>query len=137
MVIVDTSVVFKWSDKGETLREAALIILDNHLKKIEKIIVPDLLFYEAANAWATKSGLTLRGISNNLDDLIDSNLTVENINFGLLQKIIYFSRKYKVSVYDATYAVLAKENKCDLITADNKFVKQVNLPFVKTLDSVN
>lgn len=136
MVVVDTSVVFKWTDKNEDLRDKALLILHNHLKKIERIIIPDLLFYETANAWATKSSLTLKATYNNLDDLREFDLAIESANFDLLQKAITFSKKYKVSVYDATYAVLAIEKKCDLITADEKFAKQVNLPFVKTLNQM-
>jgi len=136
MVVVDTSVVFKWTDKNEDLRDKALLILHNHLKKIERIIIPDLLFYEVANAWVTKSSLTLKATYDNLDDLRDSDLMIESANFDLLQKAISFSKKYNVSVYDATYAVLAQENQCDLITADEKFAKQVKLPFVKTLDEI-
>jgi len=52
---------------------------------------------------------------------------------GINNKSAIFSRKYKVSVYDAVYAVLAQDKGCVLITADSKFVDQVNLPFVKKL----
>ena len=42
-------------------------------------------------------------------------------------------RKYHISFYDAAYVALAKSLQCDLITADKKLVKAVNLPFVKLL----
>lgn len=133
MVIVDTSVAYKWTDKNEEFRDKALAILQSHINSKVRIIVPDLIFYELANAWATKTKLSSYKISNSLKDLEESNLNVEMVRFDLVRKAILFSRKYKVSVYDATYAVLAKEKKCYLITADEKFAKQVNLPFVKTL----
>lgn len=133
MVIVDTSVAYKWTDKNEELRGKALEILNDHIEKKNQIIVPDLIFYEIANAWATKAKLSFSVIRNNLKDLEDSNLTVELVSFDLTRKAIKFSRKYKVSVYDAVYAVLAQDKGCDLVTADTKFVDQVNLPFVKRL----
>ncbi|HBL52337.1 MAG TPA: PIN domain nuclease, partial [Candidatus Blackburnbacteria bacterium] len=46
---------------------------------------------------------------------------------------VEISKKYEVSVYGASYVVLAKEKKCKLYTADAKFVSLVNLPFVKNL----
>lgn len=133
MVIIDTSVAYKWTDKNEEFRDEALAILQSHINSKVRIIVPDLIFYELANAWATKTKLSSYKISNNLKDLEESNLNVETVRFDLVRKAILFSRKYKVSVYDATYAVLAKEKKCYLITADDKFVEQVGLRFIKKL----
>src|SRR3989304_10028660 len=133
MVIVDTSVAYKWTDKNEEFREEALGILNDHIDKKNQIIVPALIFYELANAWATKAKLSFAVIRNNLKDLEDSNLTVEPARFDLIRKAILFSRKYRVSVYDAVYAVLAQNKGCVLITADAKFADQVDLPFVKKL----
>ena len=45
------------------------------------------------------------------------------------------AKKHHVSVYDATYAVLAMENNCLLVTADSKFIEQMNLEFVMDLDT--
>lgn len=133
MVIIDTSVVFKWFDESEPLRPQAKVLLDNHLSGLNKIFIPDLLLYEAANAWSTKTKLTTGEITDNLAGLEKYALNITAVNFGLLRKAAAFSKKYHVSVYDATYAVLAKEKKSRLITADNKFVSQVSLPFVKSL----
>lgn len=134
MVIVDTSVAYKWTDKNEEFREKALGILNDHINKKNQIIVPDLIFYELANAWTTKAKLSFSVIGHNLKDFEDSNLIAEPVSFDLIRKAILFSRKYKVSVYDAVYAVLAREKGCDLITADAKFADQVGLPFVKKLE---
>lgn len=133
MVIVDTSVVFKWFGEIEEKREQAKAILKNHLEKRESIVVPDLLFYELTNAWATKSHLTNEDIQENLSYLKSINLNTESINFILLNKAAQLSKKFHVSVYDATYAVLAEEKNCHLITADVKFSNKLNLPFVKIL----
>ena len=132
MVITDASVVFKWFDQAEEYFDQALKILNKHLAE-DNIVVPDLFFYELANAWTTKSALSPKDIKLNLVKLESYKLNIESFTYNLIQKAVVFSKKYKVSLYDASYAVLAKEKKCDLITADSKFVTQVNLFFVKDL----
>ncbi len=133
MVVVDTSVAYKWTDKNEQLRDRAFAILKAHVHGKVKIIVPDLILYELANAWATKTALKITKIRSNLNDLEDSFLQLVPLSINSLEKAIKFSKRYHVSVYDASYAILARENNCDLFTADSKFVKVVNLPFVKHL----
>lgn len=131
--IIDSSVVFKWFSKGEIDRDSALKLLINHISKKTQLMVPDLIFYEVANAWATKSILSTIEVEANLSKLEEAKLIIEQINFTFIKKAARFSKKYNVSVYDAIYAVMAEDKKCDLITADNKFANKVGLPFVKKL----
>lgn len=131
--IIDSSVVFKWFSKEETDRNLALKLLDNHISKKIQLMVPDLIFYETANAWATKSALSAVEVEVNLSKLEEASLVIEQIDFKFIKQAAMFSKKYNVSVYDAIYAVMAEEKKCDLITADDKFANKVNLPFVKKL----
>lgn len=133
MIIIDASVISKLFLPTEENRDQAEIILDYHLKGVNIIIVPELLFYEVANTLATKTGISLPKIKSNLKDLKDANFQVEHVTFDILNRAVTMAKKYKVSVYDATYAVLAKQKKCKLITADNKFISQVKLPFIKNL----
>lgn len=132
MVIIDTSVVYKFFDP-EKGQEQALNILHRHKNGEEIITVPDLLLFEIANAWSTKTNLNSSQISTNLNDLKDAELKVEKVNFELISDAMKFSREYKISVYDAYYAVLAQKKRCNLITADIKFANKVKLPFVKKL----
>ena len=46
-------------------------------------------------------------------------------------KSIQLTKKYSTSVYDMLYAVLAKENKAILVTADEKFIQKTRFKFVK------
>ncbi|EKD90751.1 MAG: hypothetical protein ACD_30C00092G0019 [uncultured bacterium] len=133
MIVVDTSVAFKWFDPTEDFSLEAEKILKDHLAGKNIIIVPDLFFYELANSWATKSELTLNKITRNFKDLEKIKLLVEIIDLKSVSKAAKMSKKCRVSVYDAIYAVLAKEKGCNLITADSRFVKQVGLAFVKDL----
>lgn len=134
MVVIDSSVVFKWfSTDKESNVDSAIQLLEAHRSKREIIIVPDLIVYEVANAWATKSELTENRIKLHIQDLEAAKLQFVSLDFNLVQKTVKFSKKYRVSVYDAIYAILASEKGCDLITADIKFADKVKLPFVKKL----
>lgn len=135
MIIIDCSVAFKWfSQEDEEDIDKALEILDLHLCGKEIITVPDLIIYELANVWATKSNLSPERSKVFLKDFKNSQLVIEQISFELINKAVAFSKKYQVSVYDAIYAVLAKDRGCSLVTADKKFAEKINLPFVKLLE---
>lgn len=135
MIIIDSSVAFKWfSQEDEKDVDKALDILDSHLRGKQLIIVPDLIVYELANAWVTKSDLPLKRCQVLLKDLENSRLKIEAISFRLINEAVTFSKKHSVSVYDAVFAVLAREKSCNLVTADKKFVEKVNLSFVKFLE---
>lgn len=134
MIVIDSSVVFKWFDKTEAGGEQALQLLRNHLSKSNNIVVPSLILYELANAWSTKSILKFEAIIDNLGLLKRYSLKIINVDFDLLEKAVLMSKEYSVSVYDAVYAVLAKEKSCNLVTADKKFIEKTNLPFVKLLE---
>lgn len=132
MVIIDTSVAYKFFTSEEN-QEQALNILQKHKQGDEVIMIPDLLLYEIANAWSTKTSISPSQIDINLNDLKEANFKIAVVDFELITEVIDLSRKYKISVYDACYAALAKKNDCILITADDKFADKVNLPFVKKL----
>src|SRR3989344_8786293 len=111
MVIIDTSVVFKWFSADEDNRQLAEKILEKHLLGQNQIIIPDLLLYEITNAWCTKTKIDVSVIRKNLLALKKYSLNITPVNFDLLKRACELSAKYKVSVYDAIYAVLAKEKK--------------------------
>lgn len=134
MIVIDSSVVFKWFDETEAGSEQALQILRSHLSKSNNIVVPDLILYELANAWSTKSVLKFEEIIDNLGLLKKYSLKIIYIDFNFLKEAVLMSTKYSVSVYDAIYAVLAKDKRCSLVTADKKFVEKTSLPFIKLLE---
>lgn len=136
MVIIDASVVNKLFFPHEEGYDEVRKIIGRHLKSEAQVIVPDLLFYEVTNALATKTIVPKSKIFKALNQLDNYNLEVFHPSVGDVIQAGIFSKDNHVSVYDAIYVILAASNKCDLITADEKFAKQVNLPFVKTLEGV-
>lgn len=137
MVVIDTSVAYKWfSKENEEYLDQSIRLLEKQLKNEEVLVAPDLILYELANAWATKTKLTVEQAKTFMRDFALTRVKTEPMTLDLIQEAMKFSKKYHVSVYDASYAVLAQERKCDYYTADMKFIEQVNLSFVKHLKDI-
>lgn len=133
MIILDASIVVKWIKQDEEDVDIALSLYNSHLKKKENIVAPRLLFYEVANFLATKPRSTSKTIKINLAFLFNSNLTFHIETNEELKDATLLAKKYKTSVYDMLYAVVAKNKKCILVTADENFVKKTKFRHVKLL----
>lgn len=133
MVVLDASVVFKWFGADEDYTDKAFSFLSTHQNQKNIILAPDLLLYELTNAWATKTSLPAKSIKIFLKDLQDINLRIETVDFNLLYQAVLVSKKYKISLYDAVYISLAKQKKCQFVTADQKLIAKVKLSFMKLL----
>lgn len=132
MVIVDTSVVYKWYSLEEN-SDQARVLLKNHLHGQEVICAPELILYELTNAWVTKTVLNLNQIKRNFKNFQKDNITLEYLSYEMINKALALAKKYNITIYDACYVILAKQKKCLFITADQKIIEKVNLPFVKLL----
>lgn len=135
MVVVDTSVVLKWFDEKESSYARAIQILENHLYNREKIIVPDLILYEISNAWATKSRLTNAQCQRRLNTFFSYTIEIVIPDHVMFGKALRLAKENSVTVYDALYAVVAKERHCRLITADTKFVQAMHNASLIPLDA--
>lgn len=133
MIVIDTSVAIKWLRANEEDRQYAFTIYKNHLEHKDEIMVPSLFYIEAANALATNNVLSRKDILEGMEFLFNSGLYVHDVTRDDVLKAAALARKYKTTVYDMIYAVIAKENNIILITADEKFVRKVGFPFVRSL----
>ena len=134
MIVVDASVAFKWfTSENEVYREKALIILQNHLKNIETIMVPSLIYLEVANALVTKIKSTEKTIKKNLQFLNEADLKIDSFTKTDYINAAILAKKHKTTVYDMLYAVIAKKLNTILITADDKFIEKTKFSFVKLI----
>jgi len=132
MIIIDASVANKivLEEEGQDKVEE---IFRKHTLKIEEIIAVDLLFYEIANTLATKANLSSNKVIRALTSFYQTNLNIYRCGEAEVKEAAKLAKKYKTSVYDMLYAVVAKAHKTILLTADEQFVKQTNFKFVKLL----
>lgn len=137
MIVLDASVATKFINTQEKESNIAEKLFQAHIEETEKILVPTILFFEVANALATKADLKEEYIKRGLSLLYNANFVICEVNQGDMIEAALLAKKYKTSVYDMVYAVIAKNKKVNLITADNKFANKVNFSFVQTLSKLN
>lgn len=135
-MIIDASVGSKWILQDEDNREKSLLLLRTYQTGEEKIIVPDLFFYEIANVLVTKADLPKHQIDRSLKIIFKTNLIVYHPIYEDILKATKLAKEYKTTVYDMLYAVVAKNKKTVLITADEKFVTATRFPHVKHLSKL-
>ena len=134
MIVIDTSVGIKLINPQERGSKTAKRLLEEHYDRVNEIVIPNYFYIEAANAIATKN-LTDEQIISGIKLLLECGFGYHPVSEDNLIRAAVLAKKYKVSVYDMLYAVIAEANKTILITADEKFVKKVKLSYVKLLDS--
>ncbi len=120
-LVLDASVGVKWfSSTGEDNLSEALDIRQAHIEGKAFIAVPDLFFYEVANALTYKKAMPLEEIEPALASLFDISLQMVAMEAQLAQDSVRLALRLGLTVYDACYAVVAANNSCPLITANPK-----------------
>lgn len=125
MIVLDSSVALKWIFDEEEGSGHAMRVRDNHISGIGEIAVPELFFYEIANVLATKVRLAPDEAREAFKLISDFELNVHELGSAGFADAIAFAMKHKVSVYDASYHVLAERLGCWFMTADRKFWEKV------------
>ena len=122
--VLDTSVVIKWfSDYEEDDLDNALSLRDKILKDKCTIIVPDLIFYELANALRYNPRFTDKDVKDAVKSVIDIGFEVRELEEAVIARAVEIAFKYTVTVYDAYFLALSQLEKKNFITADYKFIK--------------
>lgn len=133
MIVIDASIAVKWIMKDEEDSDKALVVYQKHILKTEAILVPQLFFIEVANSLITKSSSRIPTIEKNLRFLYGLHLSVYDSDQTDMISTAQEARKYRTTVYDMLYAIVARKHNTMLITADEKFVRKTQFPFVKLL----
>ncbi len=134
--VLDASVALKWvlpepdSDKASLLREDCR-------NGIHEFIAPDTFSVEVAHALtrAERRGIINKGDAEAL--LADVLMTAPQLHsyLSLLRRAVVISSDARIGVYDCLYVALAEQEKCELITADDRLIKalQSAFPFIISL----
>lgn len=136
MIVIDASVGIKWLKQDEEHAKQALRVYKNHIEGKEKITVPSLFFLEVANVLAVTPNISDAVMRNSLQDLNNIGIVIHSFSKANLLEAAHLAKKHKTTVYDMLYAVVAKEQKCTLITADQQFLKKTRFPFVRLLQAL-
>lgn len=133
MIVIDASVANKLVLPNEEGHEKAKKIFSEHANQIEQILSIDFLMYEVVNTLSTKSAIPQRKVTTSLTTIYKTQINIYHPTEKDVKESARLAKKYKTSVYDMLYAVVAKIHKVNLITADEKFVEQTGFKFIKLL----
>jgi predicted nucleic acid-binding protein len=63
---------------------------------------------------------------------------VQRASLPLMPRAISISSQLRIGVYDCLYVALADQEQCELITADDKLIKNLKkqFPFIQSLSSM-
>ena len=125
MIVLDSSVALKWIFANEDSADHAERIRDDHVSSKNEIAVPTLFFYEIANVLATRVKLSPKEALEAFELVSAFELDVHELDNSEFMEAMALAMKHKISVYDASYHVLASRLECRFLTADRKFWEKV------------
>jgi len=137
--VIDSSIAVKWvlpeadSDKAGAIR-------DGFRNAAHELLAPDIFSVEAAHA-LTRAERQLRIAIGAAKTLFLDILTTQPQFFPfqpLMLRAIDISSQMRIGVYDCVYVALAEREKCELVTADDRLIKnlQGRFPFIVALASM-
>lgn len=137
--VVDSSVAFKWvvrevdSDKADLLRA-------DFLNGIHEFLSPDVYPVEVAHALTRaerQARVTVGQARHLLVDVLTTPPQFHSYRL-LLSRAVDISSQMRIGVYDCLYVALAEQEQCELVTADDKLVKNLlgTYPFIVPLASL-
>jgi len=124
-LVLDASVGVKWfSARDEASLTQALAIRDAHTEGHAVIVVPDLFFYEVANAIAQKKFIPPEAVQSAIANMFALGVTAISIDHELLDASVTLSRELNITVYDSIYVAVASKHNYPLVTANPRHQKQ-------------
>lgn len=119
--VLDTSVVIKWfSEHGEDDLASALALRQGIIEGTLAVVVPDLLFYELANALRFNPHFSAEDVAQAVQSVNDMGFEIRAVEPAVLERSIDMAFKFTITVYDAYFLSLAQTEGKALITADYK-----------------
>ena len=136
MIVLDASVVVKWFSEEE-YTDKALEIRERIRMGGERVVVPDLLLYELANALKYNPSFDANDVSDALTSIFDMDVDIVTPIPEIINSAVTLAFEHNITVYDAFYLALAKEIEFTFITADGRLYKRVkDLNFVKFIGDI-
>ena len=131
--VIDSCVAFKWL-VPELDSDKAVRLLDDYQKSVHELIALDLLPVETVHALtrsARQERITLTQSNQLFLDFIKQ-LPQLHPYLPLLPRAYAISMATRQGVYDCLHVALAEQEQCELITSDDKLLKNLgpSFPFI-------
>lgn len=134
--VLDSSVAVKWY-LSEIDSAKALQLRTDFISTVHELLAPDILPIECAHALtrAERPGIIAVGDADaHLVQLLRVGVPRHSY-LPLLRRAVAISSAARVGAYDCLYVALAERENCELVTADDKLMKNLGLhfPFIRAL----
>ena len=125
-VVVDASVVVKWYLK-ETWRTESLSLRDSYIEGKINLAAPSLMPFEVLNAIRySRKELKPEVLEGIAESLSLYGIKYYELGGDYAKEVVRLSIKNNITVYDASYLMLAKDLKTVLYTADEKLIASLS-----------
>lgn len=135
LVVIDASVLIKWF-VNEIKSDSAIEIRDKYIKGEISLIAPNLILYEVLNALKYIKLHNQREMVEIFETIINYGIVFHDIEVEMAKEAIAIAKGSELSLYDSTYVALAKIKHGELITADEKLVKNIPKSYKKNVRSL-
>ena len=134
-LVIDASVVLKWYLTDEEWGQEAISILERYVAGELTLFAPPILLYEVSSALivAERRGRIAQETTQNaLQGFFDLGITFCD-PFVDVSNVLFFSRSFHRSVYDASYLAVAAGQGIEFLTGDKRLYHAVkdDLKWVK------
>jgi predicted nucleic acid-binding protein len=137
--VLDASVAVSWV-LPETLSAKAVRVRNDYRKGLHDLIAPDIFPGEVANALTRAERKKIIKPPQGTKRFIAAMRFAPDLHpyLPLLSRAFAISSAMRVAVYDCLYVILAEQEGCELLTADEKLVNnlQAKYPFIVSLASL-
>jgi predicted nucleic acid-binding protein len=137
--VLDVSVALSWIIP-RPLTAKALVLRDEYRQAVHDLIAPSIFSAEAASALTKSERQKLIPVGHGsilLADILTSPPVLHAYE-PLLFRATAISSQTRSGFYDCLYVALAEREKCELVTADDKLLKNLQpaFPFIVALASL-
>ena len=136
--VLDASVALKWV-LPEPLSDKARQLRDDYQKQLHELLSPDVFPAEIAHALTRAERRKIISVGDAAGFLADILQTapILHSHLALLARATDISSRMRIGVYDCLYVTLAEREGCELVTADDRLVRnlQTHFPFILPLGS--
>lgn len=126
-LIIDAGVVLKWYLKDEDWGHEAISVLERYVDEELSLLAPGILAYEVSNALivAERTGRIVPEITEKaLEGFLELDIEFCDPFFDI-SNIIFFSRSFHQTIYDASYLALADSRGIPFLTGDKRLYNAV------------
>jgi len=126
--ILDSSIVIKWiSDENEKNVEDAFNVYRAFRKGQIELVAPGFILIEILNICFKKKHLAIDKIKKAIKFIEKSGIRFLNLDDEATNDLVKIMFEFSTTSYDSLYLLLAKQEKCKLLTADEELLKIRNL----------